>query len=238
MADDKIIDRIQKLLALTQSSNVNEAAAAMAAAQALMTKHELELADIEAATPGAHSDDTVDTDLFREKTFISWKYHLADHLARANGCRVYYTTMIQRASGKQVGVVTHYVGSAAGLATIKYMYAYLVREIDRLAGEARGPGVDRAYLRSFRLGASLAIGQRLLEASKQAKVGASGTALAVVDKKAERAQAVIDAKALKERGTTSVRDASAFSHGRQASESVNISTGPGLGRGSKGELPE
>jgi len=53
MADDKVINKIQKLLALATSDNVNEAAVTAARAQELMTKHQLEMADLESMTPDA-----------------------------------------------------------------------------------------------------------------------------------------------------------------------------------------
>lgn len=42
-ADNKIIDKIEKLIALSSSDNENEAKAAMLKAQELMAKYEIEM---------------------------------------------------------------------------------------------------------------------------------------------------------------------------------------------------
>jgi putative NIF3 family GTP cyclohydrolase 1 type 2 len=48
----KILDRIQKLIALSTSPNENEAAVAAEKAQALLIEHNLSMADVKAPTPG------------------------------------------------------------------------------------------------------------------------------------------------------------------------------------------
>ena len=45
-ADNKIIDKIEKLIALSNSDNENEAKAAMLKAQELMAKYEIEMSQI------------------------------------------------------------------------------------------------------------------------------------------------------------------------------------------------
>ena len=45
-ADNKIIDKIEKLIALSSSDNENEAKAAMLKAQELMAKYEIEMSQI------------------------------------------------------------------------------------------------------------------------------------------------------------------------------------------------
>lgn len=52
MADDRIIQKIEKCLRLAQSGNANEAATALRHAQALMREHGLTEADIDAAAIG------------------------------------------------------------------------------------------------------------------------------------------------------------------------------------------
>ena len=47
--DTKVIEKIQKLLALSESSNENEAHAAMLRAQALLAKHKLSLKEVKEA---------------------------------------------------------------------------------------------------------------------------------------------------------------------------------------------
>lgn len=233
--DDKIIEKIQKLLALATSDNVNESANAAARAQELMTKHRLELADVEAMTPGVEADkiETITVDL--EKSNIAWKTALAAGIAVANDCRSFSRHFM--VGGKQTQVGTCYVGPQSSLATMAYMYKYLVREIDRLAALNRGkPGATRKWLRDFRMGAVAEITTRLISASKAAKVGASGTALAVVNKTLERVEEAIEQMGLKQGKEPTVKDAGAFHAGRRAGATIDISSGKGLGAGAAGAL--
>src|SRR6266849_6358620 len=90
MSIDKIIERIQKLNKLATSSNVNEAAAAAAMAQRLMTEHRISEAQLSAEHDEADAPIT-DMDVLaasgnkRPQTWLVW---LATGAARANGCRI------------------------------------------------------------------------------------------------------------------------------------------------------
>jgi hypothetical protein len=73
MTRQQIIDKIQKLLALANSSNENEAKSAAAMAQALLTKYNLTMTDIE-LEPGEekYQSEYVQTD--RERQDPAWKF--------------------------------------------------------------------------------------------------------------------------------------------------------------------
>lgn len=68
---DKILDKIQKLLALANSSNENEAKAASARAQALLTQYNLTMVDAE-ATADKYGKEFVDSG--RQRMPIQWKF--------------------------------------------------------------------------------------------------------------------------------------------------------------------
>jgi hypothetical protein len=233
MADDKIIDKIQKLLALATSDNVNEAAAAAARAQELMSKHRLAMADIEAAAPGTVDDPITDQIVAGDRTHISWKVSLFAGIAQANGCSA-YTQELRDKTGLKL-VVTRFIGPASQLSTVTYLYEYLVKKIDELAAMNRKDH-DRAWLRAFRLGAVAEITTRLLATVAQAKVGASSAALAVVDKGTERVQAAIAKLKLKSSAAPQIKDELAFMQGRAAGATIDLSTGKGLNAGSAGDL--
>jgi hypothetical protein len=55
MIDQKIIDKLQKLLALSASDNENEATLAMKKAEELMREHNLSVADVAIDGSGAHA---------------------------------------------------------------------------------------------------------------------------------------------------------------------------------------
>jgi hypothetical protein len=232
--DEKILDRIQKLLALATSDNVNEAAAAASKAQELMTRHQLELADLQAITPGATGESIDNDELFREKSLIMWKTTLAAGIAKANGCAV-YTSQVQYLSGKNVANVCRIVGIGSSVSTVRYMYTYLMREIDRLAALNR-EGHDRAWLNSFRLGAVATITYRLQTAANDAKKGASTGALVVVDKNKDRLEEALAALGLRTGPEHKIKDTTGFSAGAKAAKDINLTAGPGLSAGAKGDL--
>lgn len=72
----KLVERIKKLLALSESSNENEAAIAAQKAQELLVLHNLELSDL------SESDNEIKEVNIEESSKISnWKLSLADGVA-------------------------------------------------------------------------------------------------------------------------------------------------------------
>ena len=221
-----IIDKIKKLLALATSDNVNEASTAAAAAQKLMTQHRISAAEVEGhSTSSGQVEEILNTEFASEKSLIPWKSRIASGLAKANGCEIYH-------GRHHTGVKTMYIGPASGLATMQYMYQYLVREVDRLAAAERGrPGVDRTYLTSFRYGAAKTIAERLQESAQETMAEASGTALAVINRDEERVKEVLASMALRPTKTR-LNDKTGYERGRAAGKTVNLNTGKALGKGS------
>lgn len=167
MTEEKIIDRIKKLLRLAESDNLNEAANAAARAQALMDKHRIERELVETQEDadrldGEFGDEPISNEyppIYNEGTQVpTWIIHLADALARSNQCRVFYR------SGYQAKVFC--VGRESDVATVRYMFTALRREINRLCKkEPRGMG--RAYYNAFRLGAVSEISSRMQRARRE-----------------------------------------------------------------------
>lgn len=232
--NDRIIDKIQKLLALSTSSNVNEAATAAALAQELMTRHQIEVADIEFHTSKGGDVQVENEELTREKSYIPWKVSLAAGLAKANGCSVYTQNVYPGSSIKKM-IATRFIGTSSSISVVRYMYAYLVREIDRLAAENR-EGHDRIWLKSFRLGAVASITTRLIQASKEVVKEATPGALVVIDKTASKVEEACKALNLKQGKQIKTQDYSGFQEGVKAGRTVNLSVGKPLSKGSSGEL--
>lgn len=247
---DKIIDRIRKLLALSKSANEHEAAAAAAKASQLMREHEIGEAMLRVEDDSRSAEDivegTVDGSQAARKR-VAWKCFIASGAALAFGVKMWTT------SGKIVGL-----GRVSAVQSWGYTCQYLYREVDRLADEAWdshaaseiriGAGGVRAWKNAFRVGASHAIHLRLKaqaeesEASKRADVAAlcqsseSGTqALAVIDRDrsevaaayAERSKGFSKVAGI---GQTSSR--SGYASGVAAGRSVS------LGGGARAGLPE
>jgi len=159
----KIAERIRKLLALGQSSNMHEAANAAAAAQRLMEEHKLSQADLDEVDPGKLTS----VPLGGDGMMAPWKFVLATAVARSFFCEAVGLRVGQR---RKVRIVGRQEDTEA---TVE-VFRYLVKETDRMADEeVKDPfvvtsgrntpgGIDvRAYKDSFRRGAVQAITERL-----------------------------------------------------------------------------
>ena len=86
--DNKIVDKIRKLLALSESSNEHEAKLAMLKAQELLAKHKMTLKDVENADKVEVKRHYTDVTFTKAK----WKGRLASIIADNFGCYVFYST--------------------------------------------------------------------------------------------------------------------------------------------------
>lgn len=165
-ANKQVIERIQKLLALSQSSNEHEAALALAKAQALLAEHNLSMAEVQVRTGGKAS--------YLQRHFMlagqdQWRRGLMTMLARFNFCDVVYW----RGTAK-VAVV----GESENIEAVSMMYRFIEEQLEHLAsaGYARyvrlgGQSHVRSWKSSFYLGALQTITQRLQ--AERAKLEAS-----------------------------------------------------------------
>lgn len=242
MTDAVILSKVQKLLRLATSSNANESALAAAKAQELIDKHQLAAAllalDSAEPTKGLDDEPIVDFEqagapLYASKKLDRWRGGLASVIARQNGCRIYF-------SGSDIALV----GRPSDAETVRYLYGYLSREVERLATE-QGQGMGRTWRNNFRLGVVDTISNKLHEQRRTFESEArslaraeSGTALMRVD----RALANIDRRGesvkdwmksnLKLRagsGSGSAYNHNARQAGRKAGQSVSVG-------GSRGSL--
>lgn len=177
---DRIVDRVKKLLALSSSQNPHEAALAAAKAQELLFKHNLSLAMVEAELPGGRHSRYIN-DRFDSGGWMDWRRRLLAAVARNNFCRG-----VSYEGTRDVGIV----GEPHNVLVVKHLYAFLVRELMRLADAAAAeqPDLDaenaRAWKRSFFLGAVRTIAQRLA-AQRQRDAAADPQSTALVLRKGQ-----------------------------------------------------
>ena len=172
MTETNIETKIRKLLRLAQNNpSVEEAAVAFATAQRLATLHALDLDDLgsgEEPEPPKEIEKirTEILDIWKKRT--EWKLVLAGGISRANGCLVYYT---------RSGIVIY--GQPSDIATARYVYLAIVREVDALARSAvkayvsdeerDGWETPRQYGNAWRLGCAHAIRQRMPTRAEEVK---------------------------------------------------------------------
>lgn len=123
MKHDKVIDKIKKCLALAQSSNANEAAAAMRQAQALMNKYginqdQVDLADVNTATGKANN----------VKKPARYSGMLVNLIQRAFGVDAVYSTV---AVMGQTTASVEFIGIGSQPEIAAYAYDVLRRQLNR-----------------------------------------------------------------------------------------------------------
>jgi hypothetical protein len=156
-SNDKVLDRVRKLLELAKSANMNEAGNAAAAAQTLMSRHSITEAMIDVSRDQDEKDEPIASDALHihGETLPTWKSVLADRMCGVNQCKSF-----------RIGGSLYIVGRPSDAGTVRYLFAFVAREIDRLCIEAASalgsPG--KTWLNNFRLGAATEVARRLEEA--------------------------------------------------------------------------
>lgn len=131
-----IIEKVQKLLALSKSSNANEAAAAANAANKLIDTYRLSEADLECMADAGEPIEEDSEYIYESGKVTPWKTALVSHLVKHYGCVHWNDTSY--ATGRQVSRY-RLVGRRSDIGITKYMFAYLSAECQRLAAiEAKG----------------------------------------------------------------------------------------------------
>jgi hypothetical protein len=248
---ERKLDQVRKLLELANSDNVHEASNAAAQAQRLMSKFQITEAMIEVeADEDEREDLEVDTLHSHDaRNLPTWKGQLGVAMCEVNACHCYRT-------GSELRII----GRPSDANSVRYLFSYVVREIDRLTAiEARlrgNPG--RTWCNNFRLGAVHEVNRRLREAHAEARAAmkreandgdtlGNGAALvrvndALAKLDARRDEAVLYGKKrlhLRARsGSRSRYDAGARNAGRRAGASINLNAGgrAPLGAGARGAL--
>lgn len=234
MSIDAIIEKVQKLRRLARSTNVNEAAAAAAAADRLIQEHGLAEAELQAEGKTEKEVPVEDSSpLASWRRAPTWQRILATRLIQHYDCAGYMRWAW--AGGEQV--LQHCViGRPTDMSAVRYMYGWLTVEIERLAQLHCGKG--RSYLDSFRRGAVQGVCDKLYESKKAARQGSveaprvSSTALAIVDARHEEAQTAmcqmhpdVAERIKRSRGGgffRSASDRSGFSAGREAGRNIHV----------------
>lgn len=135
MVDDKLIERVKKLLALATSSNPHEAAAALAKAQALMAEHNISIGKLAASELG---DAKVDS-----KSSVGspkdYEVHLCSAIASAFGCRLLSTkgdSWVYKATGGRGGWTSFtFIGTKSGVQVAEHVAIVMLRKLRQARAE-------------------------------------------------------------------------------------------------------
>lgn len=125
MSNDRLLERIQKLLNLSASSNANEAAAAMAKAQELMREHALTELDVKAHMIGeARIKSTQSVSKPKD-----WEWALVHVVSSAFGCSVLFEPGHSR--NEDYWARWCLIGDKSKVALAEYAVTVLLRQLVR-----------------------------------------------------------------------------------------------------------
>lgn len=129
------------------------------------------------------------------------------------------------------------IGRPSDAAVAEYTFSYLRREITRLADLHRGAG--RSYLNAFRIGAVTEVQRRLASAKREARQGATSTAIVRVDARDAAIDAWCEQESIGKARKVSYRpsDADAYHAGRKAGADIPLHPGVGPGDAPPEALP-
>jgi uncharacterized protein DUF2786 len=178
-AQDKIADRIRKLLALAgNNSSEAEAAAAMDRAMALMTEYNLSMAEVE-ANGDAKQNERIEAVFNGTSARQTWARSIWYAVSEVNFCKYFFTSSERRGSAQKTD--RHYVlGTRGNVETARLMAEYLVLTVDRLAkAEPTLHGANDFH--AFKVGASRRLATRLRE-QRDARLATERVAQAAASK--------------------------------------------------------
>lgn len=161
--NDKIIDRMKKLLAMSQdASSENEALIAAKRLHTLLSKYNMSLSDLES------SEDEVGDDRFETINF-PYRRRIAQAVARLYYCDMYYIRRYRKNYAKIVLVGKQQHRDIARV-IIDQVIKIIDREATKSSLEQCGKRVSN-YISSFRNGAAERVVERCLKLIREAKAG-------------------------------------------------------------------
>ena len=215
----KVFDKIQKLLALTESSNEHEAALAAEKAHELLAEHNLSMAQVESANKSQKSKEHVGHTSATSNLGARWVRNLWQATARLYFCEYLYN----RGNHKTYHTV---IGSEANTVTACHMAEYFTQSIVKMSKDSSSQG-------SFRTGCALGLVRRINELRRLAQ-DKSTTATnksnlpALYEQTQEQLNSYIsdtwgELKNVPSRNF-SIADADAYSAGRKAANTIGLNT--------------
>jgi hypothetical protein len=228
-----VIEKVKKLQRLANgSSNPNEAATAAAAANKLIDQHRLEQSEINSETEEDIFED--DDSVYESGRITQWKSSLVCALAKHYGCAIFNSKTYRSNKYKLVG-------RKSDVEVVKYMFAWLCLEIDRLSDRAsKEKHLDRSagkiFSNSFCVGAVTGVREQLEKSRKEVVQNYSGDSSAIVklNNRANEAEEWLrNAHRLKSSGNRSKAylDSRAYDAGKISGSNIHLGAGLNAAKG-------
>jgi len=210
---EKIVDKIRKLLALSESSNEHEALLAMENANKLLMKHNLEMSDVSEVD----LNEMIEDDIISGKRIMTYKTNLLNSVMKLNNCEI---IVHNRVRGEKI---VKALGKKHNIQVSVSMYEYLIATMEKIAKKERV-----SNLNSFRIGFAYSINQKVNEIirernKKQNEFDEACTALVVVEKALVKKFMREKYPNIRTTSTkSSISDQASYMSGRSAGASVSL----------------
>jgi hypothetical protein len=180
---DSIIEKVQKLLALSKSDNANEAAVAAAMANKLLDQYRLSMADLETKENVEGIEEDPDT-IYESGKVTRWKSRLVSILTAHYG--VTYWNDCHWKTGRQFSRY-RLVGRKSDITIVRYMFAWLSAECHRQA-TYHGTGKGRVFIACYCDGFINGVAEQLRLSRVEVKKTATDSAMIKLDARQEEAK--------------------------------------------------
>lgn len=230
--EDKILERVRKMLALAndEAATEGERDNALRMAHNLMAKYQLDMMDVD-----QHARDKEDPrSHFQEEGWnLTWCNQIRMHIARLFGCKYFMGRKINATRSTH-----HFVGRASSATTAMLMSDWIIRDALRKADKFAGHRLTAAG-RAFGVGCAAVLRARvdeLLKASTEELKATTGRDLMVVNEDEQEANDnyIEDVLGIKLQ-TRSLRrsrlDTDGYAAGAEHGRSVNLNTQLGNKKG-------
>jgi len=211
--NEKLIEKIQKLLALAGSPNKNEAEAAMAKAQELMLKHNIDMRSVE-----QH-----DSEYINELSETFRREHPSMKFVNSIVEKYFFVRVVK--SNRREGKFFNYIGEKANVQTAVHTVNFLKATFDRLWKEYKAEtGAGRASKQSFVLGLYEGLTEKLDQQRMEAEQKYD---LVLVDdpRATEKMNELFPRLSRRSSRGTRLRDAGARAAGMNVGRNINLSAG-------------
>ena len=231
MSVSSVVERVQKLLALSKSDNAHEAAAAAAAANRLIDQYRLSETDLEIQSEVVEPMDEDEGYIYESGRVTPWKMTLMNILIRHYGLACWNHTSF--ATGRQVSRFK-LVGRKSDIAVAKYMFTWLTAECSRLS-DIHAKGQGRIYVASWCAGFVDGVAAQLNASREEVKKVASQAAIIKLDLRSQESKDFMwqlhpDLRKIN-RSSSARTDYGAYVNGQQHGKRLHL--GNSLGSGTK-----
>ena len=213
MAISDIKEKVCKLLALSNSSNENEAAAALSRAQQLILTYKLSIAECLAAGQYVPEDEAIikhGTPLIATARIAQWQGRLCSVLAEVNDCKILLY--------KGVGIVIF--GRQSDIDDVRTMLSFCIGQLWKLSPKGKG----KVYSDSWYLGAIDTMRRRLADMKVEVTKTATTFGLVKLEERAAKVESFIQAnvKVGKAQQSSANFNSAAYWQGKMDGEQINL----------------